>query len=767
MKMNKKVLGIALVLAVSAHFAIAESVSPFVSAELISKVNSVTNAKSTSEKPVDANNKVKNDVNTAVIASPKTIKYAPLASQAQAANMAAEFLTRFHYKAVPLDDAMSKLIFDRYLKSLDGDKVFFLQSDITQFETDRNALDDAILSGDLKTPFAMFNLYHNRFKERLTYARELLKTDFDFSQKESYMYQREKEPWPATDVAMRDVWRQRVKNDWLRLKLAGKDDAAIRTTLDKRYESTLTRMNKLKSEDVFQLFMNAYATSIEPHTNYMGPKEAEAFDIAMKLSLTGIGAVLQDREEMATIRELVVGGPAAMSGKLKVGDRIVGVSQDIKTPPVDVMGWRLDDVVALVRGPKDSTVVLDILPVDAGPDGKHKTVVLVRNKISMEQQSAKKSIIEVKNKEIVSRIGVISLPTFYQDFDARRKGDKNFKSATRDVARLLGELKKEKVDSVLVDLRDNGGGSLNEAVELTSLFIGKGPVVQQRNSQGRVHVENDSAGIVAWDGALGVLINRGSASASEIFAAAIQDYGRGLIIGENSFGKGTVQTLVSLDEIARSEKPQFGEVKMTVAQFFRVNGGTTQLRGVEPDIAYPTFIDEDSYGEASYDNALPWVKIKPANYQVLGNLKDIQSLLQVRHEMRTAKDQEFQFIKEDITEYKAKKDKKTISLNEVERREERDAREKKMNEREKARALVDGKPTKNTIPKNTQDDGLQGNERSLAAELEAEKARKEAKDVYLNEAANILADELELIKANQKLASQVILRAATKSKEMQ
>ena len=771
MKMNKKVLGIALVLAVSAHFAIAESVSPFVSAELISKVNAVTKGQSKAVKSVDAKATGKDELNTTTNVNnnlaTKVVEYEPLAAQSQAANMAAEFLTRFHYKAVPLDDAMSKLIFDRYLKSLDGDKVFFLQSDIAQFEADRNLLDDAILSGDLKTPFAMFNLYHKRFKERLTYARELLKSDFDFSQKESYMYQREKEPWPATDAAMRDLWRQRVKNDWLRLKLAGKDVDAIRTTLDKRYEGTLTRMNKLKSEDVFQLFMNAYATSIEPHTSYLGPKEAEAFDIAMKLSLTGIGAVLQDREEMATIRELVVGGPAALSGKLKVGDRIVGVSQDIKTPPVDVMGWRLDDVVALVRGPKDSTVVLDILPADAGPDGKHQTVVLVRNKISMEQQSAKKSIIEVKNKDVVSRVGVILLPTFYQDFDARRKGDKNFKSATRDVERLLGELKKEKVDSVLIDLRDNGGGSLNEAVELTSLFIGKGPVVQQRNSQGRVHVENDSAGVVAWDGALGVLINRSSASASEIFAAAIQDYGRGLIIGENSFGKGTVQTLISLDEIARSEKPQFGEVKMTVAQFFRVNGGTTQLRGVEPDIAYPTFIDEDSYGEASYDNALPWVKIKPANYQVLGNLKDIQSLLQVRHELRTAKDQEFQYIKEDIAEYKAKKDKKTISLNETERREERDAREKKINEREKARALVDGKATKNTIPKNTQDDGLQGNERSLASELAAEKARKEAKDVYLNEAANILADEIELIKANHKLASQVILRAASKAKETQ
>ena len=737
--MKKTLLSIALGLVISTHFATAQPTTP-----------------ATAKAPL------------------LVTEFRPQPQQIQAANMTAEFLTRFHYKATPLDDEMSEKIFDRYLKSLDPDHVFFLQNDIDQFSVVRTKLDDAILNQDLSMPFAMFNLYQKRFKERLTYARELLDSDFDFTAKEAYKYQRDKEPWPKDEAAMRDLWRQRVKNDWLRLKLAGKEKDAIRSTLSKRYETTMTRMNKLKSEDVFQLFMNAYATSVEPHTNYLGPKAAEDFDIAMRLSMSGIGATLQDRDEMATIRELVPGSPAALSGKLKVGDRIVGVGQGANATPVDVMGWRLDDVVALIRGPKDTPVTLDVLPADVGPDGKHVTVVLIRNKITLEQQAAKKSILEVKVAEGVRRIGVIALPTFYQDFDARRRGDKDFKSATRDVARLLGELKKEKVDSVLIDLRDNGGGSLNEAVELTSLFIGKGPVVQQKNAQGRVHIERDSAGVVAWDGPMGVMINRGSASASEIFAAAIQDYGRGLIIGENSFGKGTVQTVISLDQMARSEKAQYGDLKMTVAQFFRVNGGTTQLRGVTPDIAYPTFIDADSYGESSYDNALPWVQIKPADYQAVGNLKDLQGMLQVRHEMRIAKDKEFQFIKEDIAEYKQQKEKKEISLNEADRRAERDAREKKIKAREEYRASLEckEKTTEKCLKaksklNNNQDDGLQGSERSLAAELAEEKANKEAKDVYLLEAANILSDEIELIKTNKKIAAEVMPKLANKAKDPQ
>ncbi|GGC68158.1 carboxy terminal-processing peptidase [Undibacterium terreum] len=672
----------------------------------------------------------------------------PLQQQSQAANLSARFLTRFHYKAVPLDDAMSEKIFDRYLKSLDPEKLFFVQADIDQFASARTKLDDAIYSEDLNIPFLIFNLYEKRTVERLTYARSLLKQGFTFDTQESYELTREKQPWPKSEDEVRDIWRKRVKNDWLRLKLAGKDEKAIRETLTKRYDNSISRVYKVKSEDVFQIFMNAYAMSIEPHTNYLGPKASEDFDIQMKLSLVGIGAVLQERDEYTTIRELVPGGPAASSGKLAVGDRIVGVAQGEKGAVTEVMGWRIDDVVKLIRGDKDSKVLLDVLPADAGPDGKHKMITLVRDKITLEQQSAKKSIMKVKTATATRQVGVISLPTFYQDFDGRRKGDKDYKSATRDVARLLEELKKDKVDTVLIDLRNNGGGSLNEAVELTSLFIGKGPVVQQRNSQGKVTVESDNNAGVVWNGPLGVLVNRGSASASEIFAAAIQDYGRGLIIGEPSFGKGTVQTMVDLDQIAQSDKPKFGELKMTVAQFFRINGGTTQLRGVTPDINFPVISDTESFGESSYDNALAWVQIKPADYKPTGDLTDMLPLLQMRYEARIAKEKDFQYLLEDVNEAKAQRKKNLISLNEAERRKERDTQEAKTKAREKANGGKD--------KSDYQDDGLQANERNLTADLAAEKARKDAKDVILNEAANVLGDEVDLLKTNHKLAARVL-----------
>lgn len=677
----------------------------------------------------------------------------PAQQQIQAASMVADLLTRFHYTPMPLDDAMSQKIFERYLKLLDSDKLLFTQADVDQFSPARDKLDDALKNRDMTTPFAMFNRYLYLLRERLTYARGLLSQSFDFSKQESYNFQRKHAAWAQTENEIQDLWRQRVKNDWLRLKLAGKDNVAIRTTLGKRYDYLLAGIKRLKSEDVFQLFMNAYATSIEPHTNYFGPKATEDFDISMKLSLVGIGAVLQERDEVAVVRELVPGGPAALSGKLKVGDRIVGVAQANDAELTDIIGWRLDDVVRLIRGAEGTKVKLNILPADANSDAQQFLVALVRKEITLEQQSAKKSILEVKNGDQTLRIGVIALPVFYQDFEAQKRGDKAFKSATRDVALLLEELKKERVDSVLIDLRNNGGGSLKEAVELTNLFIGSGPVVQQRDTRGAVRVEGNDKATAAWDGQLGVLINRGSASASEIFAAAMQDYGRGIIMGEPSFGKGTVQTIVNLDTLAHNDKKRLGEVKMTIAQFYRVNGTTTQLRGVTPDIKLPTFFDIDS-GESGYDNALPWGKIKPADFQPLGDLADIVPILQTKHEQRIAKDPEFRFLKEDIREYLENKEKKSISLNEVERRKEHDAREAKLKSRETLRQknASDGA----TVKENMQDDGLYANERSLAEELAAEKARKDAKDIFQIEAAHILTDAYNLIHSSTRLAQKVL-----------
>lgn len=726
----------------------------------------------------------------AVIAQPEKIgatQLKPIAAQAQAALWASKLLARYHYKATPLDDAMSEKTFDRYFKTLDSEKLYFLQGDIDQFDVVRSKLDDAINNENLTLPFAVYNVYQQRFNERMAFARDLLKTSkFDFSADETFQIDREKAAWPKTDEEARDLWRKRVKNDWLRLKLAGKDDKAIRDTLDKRYDNYQVRMRKLNNEDVFQMFMNAYATSIEPHTNYMGPRSAENFDIQMRLSLEGIGAVLQSREDYTVVREIVAGSPAALSGKLKVGDRIVGVAQGDTPAFTDVLGWRIDDVVQLIRGAKDSVVRLDVLPADAGTDGKHTTVSLVRKKISMEEQSAKKSIIEVRDGGVKRRVGVISLPTFYQDFDAKRKGDKDFKSATRDVARILGELKREKVDNVLIDLRNNGGGSLTEAVELTGLFIDKGPVVQQRTAEGKIEVENDTSPGLAWDGPVGVLINRGSASASEIFAAAIQDYGRGLIIGEPSFGKGTVQTLVNLDRFAQNDKVRYGELKMTIAQFFRINGGTTQLRGVVPDIKLPVTADHENFGESSYDNALPWVAIKPASYAPAGDLKELFAPLQKRHESRIAKDKDFQYLQEDIAEMRKLRKENAISLNETVRRKERDSQDVRTKLREARLAAqapaddaatgADGKDARSKVPNPTKpgksvalkgssrlDDGLQGDERNLVAELAAEKAAKNAKDVYLQEAAHILSDEAGMLKTDTRMASRVMpYRAPTK-----
>jgi carboxyl-terminal processing protease len=672
-----------------------------------------------------------------------TLRLAPSMEQAQTAYLSAQLLGRYHYKAQPLDDAMSEKIFDRYLKSLDPERLFFTQGDVDSFADARTRLDDAIQTGNLAIPFAMFQRYEQRAVERLSAARELLKQGFDFTQKESYPYARDKAPWPRDDAEARDLWRKRAKNDWLRLKLAGKDDKAIRETLGKRYDNYLARTQRNKSDDVFQIFMNAYAMSIEPHTNYLGRSASDDFDISMRLSLMGIGAVLQERDEYITIRELVPGGPAAKSGKLAVGDRIVGVGQ-AEGAVSDVVGSRVDEVVKLIRGAKDTKVLLDVLPADAGPDGKHKLVSLVRDKIKLEEQAAKKTVIKLGEGAAARKVGVITLPTFYEDFEGRRRGDKEFRSASRDVVRLIDELKKEKVEGLLIDLRNNGGGSLREAVELTGLFIDKGPVVQQRRPDGKIGVESDENAGVAWDGPMAVLINRGSASASEIFAAALQDYGRAPIIGEPSFGKGTVQTLINLDEVAKNDKPKFGDLKMTVAQFFRINGGTTQLKGVTPDIRFPSVADPDSYGESSYDNALPWIQIEAASFKPAGNLKDVVPALQSRHQTRIGKDKGFQLLLEDVAEIRRLRETKLISLNEAERRKEKDTQEARLKAREKG----DSKDKLAAM----RDDGLQSGERSLAADLAVEKARKDVKDVLLDEAARIVADEADLASSKPQLA---------------
>jgi carboxyl-terminal processing protease len=486
-------------------------------------------------------------------------------------------------------------------------------------------------------------------------------------------------------------------------------------------------------------------------------------------SLVGIGAVLTNNNEYVTIRELVPGGPASLSGLLKIGDRIVGVGQGEDGVITDIQGWRLTDSVALIRGAPDTVVVLDILPDDAGHDGEHKLISLVRKKINLEKQSAKATIHSTISGERDLRVGVISLPSFYEDFAARQRGDADYKSATRDVERLLGDLKNDEVDGVLIDLRNNGGGSLGEAVDLTGLFIDTGPVVQRRDFNCEVIVEVDEKSGVAWDGPLGVLINRGSASASEIVAAAIQDYGRGVIIGDQSFGKGTVQRVIDLDRIANNRKPQYGELKMTVAQFFRIDGGTTQLRGVVPDLLLPAVYDSEDFGESSFENALPWTQIDELDYSPIGDMKSVLPVLLTMHEARVTESKDFQYLQEDIAETNRLRNKSVVSLNQSERREEREAREIRLKARKAQREAEESGSDVAVDEENAPsqddavgDDGLRPDERNLAEELAAEEANENTKDVLLDEAVNIVGDVATVLEMDGAFA----IRAKPESRMM-
>jgi len=683
-----------------------------------------------------------------------TVTLAPTQDQSQAAIWAARFLTRWHFKRVALDDSMSSEILDHYVEALDGERLFFLAGDLNEFGAYRTKLDDDIYEGDLSPPFVIFSRYRDRVAERTVYARGLLEKGFQFDVKETLQTERSKAAWAKTSDELNDLWRRRVKNDWLRLKLAGKEATAIRETLDKRYRNFETRLKELNGEDVFQTFLNAYASAIEPHTNYLAPRSAENFNMTMRLSLEGIGAVLSRDDEYTTIRQIVKGGPADKTGKVKLGDRIVAVGQGASGPLTDVIGWRVDDVVDLIRGDKGTTVRLEILPADAGADARASTIAIVRDKVKLEDQAAKKRVLDVPNGTGTLKIGVIDLPTFYHDFEGQRRGDADYRSSTRDVARLIEDLKKERVDGIVVDLRDNGGGSLSEATQLAGLFIDQGPVVQVKDAQGSISIEEDRDRGVAWDGPLAVMVNRGSASASEIFAAAMQDYGRALIIGENTFGKGTVQNLVDLDQMARNEKPRYGQLKMTIAQFYRVSGGSTQHKGVAPDLKFPATWDPKDFGESALDNALPWTSVPPAKYQSRGDLSTLIPMLEGRHDQRVAKDREYQWYIEDLQSYRKTRETKELSLLESDRRAERDEMEKRKAARDAARKAageaVAEAPTHDPKP----DNGLDPNEQPIVADNRDDEATGRP-DVLTIEATKVLGDAITLLRGNSELAQRV------------
>ncbi|MFC4727733.1 carboxy terminal-processing peptidase [Coralloluteibacterium thermophilus] len=676
---------------------------------------------------------------------------APEANQAVTARMVYGLLSDSRYAYAPrqLDAALEEDILRRYIEALDREKLFFVASDIARFEGYAGKLAEAIKGAGLEPAYDIFNVYVQRVGERVAFARGLLDAGFDFTQDDEWRYGREEAPWAADTAELDALWTKSVKNDWLRLKLAGRDDEQIRTTLDKRYANLERRVRELRSDDAFQVFMNAYAGALDPHTSYLNPRAADNFMQAMSLSLEGIGAVLQRQEEYVVIREIVPGGPAGRSGQLQVGDRIAAVGQGRNGAMTDVVGWRIDEVVQLIRGRKGTDVRIEYLPADAGVDAPPRQVVITRDRVRMEEQAAKSKVLEIEDR----RIGVIELPTFYLDFEGRRTNAADYASATRDVARILEQFKADGVDGVVMDLRSNGGGSLNEAIELTGLFIEQGPVVQVRDASKRTAVHGDSSGAVAWEGPLAVLVNRASASASEIFAAAIQDYGRGLVIGEQTFGKGTVQTLVDLDRFARNENQRFGQLKVTVQEFFRISGGSTQHRGVVPDISFPVTLDASEYGESTYDNALPYTEIQAVPYQRLGDFSALLPELDARHRARAAEDLEFRWFSEDVAKFRAERARKTVSLNEAERRADR-ARDEAQREQRQAERRAAGLALDEGA---FDDDGLQADERNVVQDVARQKAAEDRPDPLLRESAAILVDAVDLLAADEgRLAARVL-----------
>lgn len=587
----------------------------------------------------------------------------------QTAVIVTRVVDRYHFRKVSLDDELSRKIFDDYLKALDPNRSFFTLADIKGFDSYRTRLDNALKTADLDPAFKIFRTYRQRVEQRIEHALALLEQGHDFALDEDYRFDREKAPWVEDEAAARDLWRKRVKNDVLALRMLGKDEKEIHKTLSKRYQDLKRRVLQFTADEVFQSFINAYTMTLEPHTSYMSPEASENFDISMRLSLEGIGAVLRSKNEFTEIVRTIPGGPAEEGGQLFKGDRIVGVSQGPGAEIENVLGWRLQDVVEKIRGPKGTTVRLEVLPKGAASGRPTKVISLIRNEIKLEDQAAKKSVIKGLRDMGDGKIGVIELPAFYRDFKGQSQGDKEFRSTTRDVRKILNELKNEGVDGIVIDLRNNGGGSLTEATELTGLFIKTGPVVQVLDSNGHLDVEKDEDPEIAYRGPLAVLVNSDSASASEIFAGAIQDYGRGIIIGESTFGKGTVQTLIDLGRFIRSGNDDLGRLRLTMAQFYRVSGSSTQFRGVVPDIVFPNASDDKDHGERSLDNALPWGSIEPVRNVELIKKQGIENLLPA-HRLRISDEPGFRYLLEEARIVKELRERDSVSLMESKRKEE-------------------------------------------------------------------------------------------------
>lgn len=647
-----------------------------------------------------------------------------------------EILRRHHYLKLPIDEQRSQTVFENYFRALDPQHMFFTQSDIEEFTPLRIQFFKLLRYGQLKPGYTIYQRYLQRAQERIEYSLSILNKGIDkmdFNTNKTFLIDREKAPWPKDLAEQNSLWEKRITDDVLRLKLANKKDNEITSQLNKRYNNQLKRLKQISSEDVFQTYINAFATSYDPHTEYMSPATAENFDITMSLSLQGIGAVLQSDNDYVKIVRLVPAGPAAKSKQLAPADRIVGVSQD-QEEMVDIIGWRLEDVVKKIRGPKGTKVQLEVIPATNAPgDLTTKRVTIIRDAIKLEDQAAKKSILTVNYKGRQHKIGIIELPTFYLDFKGIRNNDPNYKSSVRDVKKLLVELQKEHVEGIIIDLRNNGGGSLQEATDLTGLFVKYGPAVQVRDSNGQITVLDDNSSTTAansqpvYKGPLVVLVNRLSASASEIFAGAMQDYHRALIVGSQTFGKGTVQSVLPL---------KHGELKLTVAKFYRVSGKSTQNKGVIPDISYPAIIDDEQIGESSLPEAMPWDTIKPTIAIIKDSFANILPKLQQNHNDRVKNNADFVYYEKRMALMKKLSEDKRLSLNLEKRKLQKEQTEKDLLALENTRRIAKGdKPVAK----------LDDLEKEINKELEDNhQESKPEKDGYLVESANIILDYINL-----------------------
>ena len=596
-----------------------------------------------------------------------------------------EQLRHNHYLDMDLNDQASSDIFDRYLEMLDGARAYFTARDIAEFEPYRHKLDDALKRGDLAPAFHIFNRYQERTVQR--FAKLLARLEqgvegFDFTLDESIELDRRAAPWPADGAALDDLWRKRLKSAVLNMRLNGKADDEIQELLAKRYRNRLKQVQQTKSEDAFGLYVNALTSAYDPHTSYFSPRSSQNFNINMSLSLQGIGAVLRSEDDYTSVVRLVPAGPAAKSGKIRPADRIISVGQGRLGPLIDVVGWRLDDVVELIRGPKGSTVRLEIVP-EVSREQISKIVQIQRNTVKLEEQAVQKKVLTLGRGPLSRRVGVIEIPNFYVDFKAQKAGDREYRSTANDVKRLVDELKAEGIEGLVVDLRNNSGGSLQEADRLVGLFIESGPTVQVKATRKRPNIYADGDEYLVWSGPLAVLVNRLSASASEIFAGAIQDYGRGIIIGSRTFGKGTVQSLVPLNR---------GQLKITAAKFYRVSGQSTQHQGILPDIQFPEIYDVEHIGESSLDDAMPWDKIAPAVYNRANNVQPALPYLRTQHEGRVADDPDFVYLRTLAQRIQQNNAKQHLSLNEEQRRLEKAEEDAWRLELENALRAANGEP---------------------------------------------------------------------------